>query len=376
MTDQNGKVVTREKLFEQAWESPISQLAKAYGISDVGLAKICKRMEIPRPPRGYWSKLKVGRAPLKPRLRPVSESGQERIVITPTPAGQRHTALAEAPEIISVPESLLDPHRLTARSQAALENSKPDERGIIVLRNKSCLDIRVTRVSIDRACRIMDALLKALNARGYRVTVGEGNKAKTVVMVDGEALEIGIDEKISRTNHVLTRAEEARYGRSFRIPPRYDYFSTGILSLRLHNATYCGRQQWADGTRQKVEECLGTVIQALQQAAQQKKVQREEDERRRKAWEEEAEHQRERQRLARLEVQRAEKLNADTNAWVQATRIRRYVVELERVTNPVPNLKSWIAWARSYADTIDPLRSPQKLVFAPDPTSLFSLLDD
>jgi len=110
--------------------------------------------------------------------------------------------------------------------------------------------------------------------------------------------------------------------------------------------------------------------------AQQKKAQREEDERRRKAWEEEAEFQRKRQRLARLEAQRAEKLNADATALVQATRIRRYVVELERVTSTVPNLKGWIAWAKSYADTIDPLRSPQKLVFAPDPTSLFSLLDD
>ena len=375
MTDQKGHVVARDTLFEQVWETPISQLSKAYGISDVGLAKICKRMEIPRPPRGYWSKLKVGKAPLKPQLRPISESGQERIMITPTPAGQRQTAPGEAPEIIPVPESLVDPHRLTARSQAALEKGKPDERGIIVPRNKICLDIRVTRASIDRACRIMDALLKALNARGYRVTVGEGDKVKTVVMVDGEALEIGVDEKIRRTDHVLTPAEEARYGRSFRIPPRYDYFSTEILSLRLHNATYYGRQQWADGTRQKVEECLGTVIQALQLAAQQKKVQREENERRRKAWEEEAERQRERQRLARLEAQRAEKLNADANAWIQAARIRRYVVELDKVTSTVPDLKGWIAWARSYADTIDPLRSPQKLVFAPDPTSLFSLLD-
>ena len=141
-------------------------------------------------------------------------------MIMPTPIGQRNTAPAETPAIIPVPASLLDPHRLTARSHAALEKGKPDERGIIMSRNKICLDIRVTRASIDRACRIMDALLKALNARGYRVTVGEKDKVKTVVLVDGEALEIGIDEKIRRTNHVLTRAEEARYGRSIRIPPR------------------------------------------------------------------------------------------------------------------------------------------------------------
>ena len=35
-------------------------LAKKYNISDVGLAKICKKMEIPRPGRGFWAKATNG----------------------------------------------------------------------------------------------------------------------------------------------------------------------------------------------------------------------------------------------------------------------------------------------------------------------------
>lgn len=40
------KTVTREQLYEQVWEMPMSQLAKEYGLSDVGLAKICKKLDI------------------------------------------------------------------------------------------------------------------------------------------------------------------------------------------------------------------------------------------------------------------------------------------------------------------------------------------
>jgi hypothetical protein len=42
------------------WKTPITRLAKEYGLSDVGLAKICKKHDIPRPPRGYWAKKEGG----------------------------------------------------------------------------------------------------------------------------------------------------------------------------------------------------------------------------------------------------------------------------------------------------------------------------
>ena len=60
--------VARRKLYEQLWSIPASQLAILYGISDVGLAKVCKRYRIPRPPRGYWAKLKAGKPVKKPAL--------------------------------------------------------------------------------------------------------------------------------------------------------------------------------------------------------------------------------------------------------------------------------------------------------------------
>ena len=50
-------VLTREQLYEKVWSQSITSLAKQWGISDVGLAKICKRYNIPRPGLCIWGRL-------------------------------------------------------------------------------------------------------------------------------------------------------------------------------------------------------------------------------------------------------------------------------------------------------------------------------
>jgi hypothetical protein len=53
-------IVRREDLYEQVWSTPLRTLAQQYGLSDVGLAKTCKRMKVPVPGRGYWAKKAAG----------------------------------------------------------------------------------------------------------------------------------------------------------------------------------------------------------------------------------------------------------------------------------------------------------------------------
>ena len=50
---------TREQLYEAIWSKPCVKLAAELEISDVGLAKTCRRMGIPRPSRGYTTQLIV-----------------------------------------------------------------------------------------------------------------------------------------------------------------------------------------------------------------------------------------------------------------------------------------------------------------------------
>ena len=44
------KTITRKQLYDKVWSTPMTAIAKEYGLSDVGMAKLCKRHEIPRPP--------------------------------------------------------------------------------------------------------------------------------------------------------------------------------------------------------------------------------------------------------------------------------------------------------------------------------------
>jgi hypothetical protein len=43
---ENSKKISRKELYNQVWITPMSQLAQSYRISDVGLAKICKKHNI------------------------------------------------------------------------------------------------------------------------------------------------------------------------------------------------------------------------------------------------------------------------------------------------------------------------------------------
>ncbi len=58
--------LTRETRYKQVWRRPMRQVAAELGISDVALKKICPRMEIPTPLRGYWRRRELGYEPKVP----------------------------------------------------------------------------------------------------------------------------------------------------------------------------------------------------------------------------------------------------------------------------------------------------------------------
>lgn len=61
-------VFTRQQLYELVWSGPIPTLAKSLSISDVGLAKACRRGDIPLPPRGHWARPNAGKRVIRPAL--------------------------------------------------------------------------------------------------------------------------------------------------------------------------------------------------------------------------------------------------------------------------------------------------------------------
>lgn len=47
---------TPEELLSLVWEMPTVRVAERFGVSDVAIAKRCKKYGIEKPPRGYWTK--------------------------------------------------------------------------------------------------------------------------------------------------------------------------------------------------------------------------------------------------------------------------------------------------------------------------------
>jgi hypothetical protein len=72
--------ISRRDLYELIWSEPTTALARRFGISDVGLAKVCRRSDIPSPPRGYWAKVAAGDTVHRPELPERADLGCKSIV--------------------------------------------------------------------------------------------------------------------------------------------------------------------------------------------------------------------------------------------------------------------------------------------------------
>jgi hypothetical protein len=74
MNDLQDIKKMRAKLYEDVWAEPMTAVALKYGLSDNGVRKRCKSLNIPLPPFGYWAKIKAGKpAAERPPLPPFDE---------------------------------------------------------------------------------------------------------------------------------------------------------------------------------------------------------------------------------------------------------------------------------------------------------------
>ncbi len=143
----------REDLYEQVWSEPMVRVANRYGISDVALAKICRKMDIPVPPRGYWRRIETGRRPPRPPLRKLRPGVRRAVELTvrpdspDTPTSDPEVEAQEAFERdaenrIRVPRQLADPHPLVNRLATVLRKARPGLFGTVRAFGEKCLDVR------------------------------------------------------------------------------------------------------------------------------------------------------------------------------------------------------------------------------------------
>ncbi|SRR5260221_6457590 len=368
----------RNTLYEQVWSQPILILAKSYGVSNVGLAKICRRLRVPLPWRGYWAKVSNGESIKRPALSTLRPGEQEEYVVERWAKakldGERKAAFdraaaseKEPEQMVAVPTDLDDAHKLVVQAEKSLRHGRRDDHGRLMPRSPGRLHIRVTPECLDRALRIMDALLKALEVRGYASSAGAEENGSTTVVVLGESLGITMEEVLDCTEHVLTRKEQAekeKYSWMYS-KPTYDYTASGKLALRIVGSpATTGRRTWADGSKQKLEFCLNQFIAALVRVAEDQLAHTLELERERREWQEQERQKLEQQRRKEEQRQRVESLTQQVDNWDRSRKIREFIAEMRELElssskktwkiGEVP-LAEWVEWALRYADKIDPV---------------------
>lgn len=339
------------ELYQRIWEKPIQALAKEFGLSDVGLAKICKRHNIPNPERGYWAKLYAGQKIKKPLL-PGPTKGNDIIRIGKVEPVERAPKEEAAPCPIAVPEILKAPHPLIEMAKKSMVFSSTAPCLSMSSRETRCLAIRASKSSFPRALRIMDAIIKAIEKEGFFVRIKEDGK--TYLVVNDEEVDVLLRESSKRTQVALDPKRDSfliRLGETH----RFDYTPSGKLHLELGRSSGL-RSIWQDTGKRPLESALSDFVESIKQHAEvyrQHRIQRIERERR--SFEEVARRHEESRRENELKRQ------LDNFTYCKA--VREYVQSLREgviaATGQQPQGKAaeWIAWIESHVNKHDAVKN-------------------
>src|ERR1700756_2992779 len=117
----------RVELYEKVWATPMRTLAKEFGLSDVGLAKICRKHNIPVPPVGFWRRKETGYKVNRPLMRPVKDGPEHLDIYIRERLRPEFEELARqsAPKIAIATDIS---HPLVLRSEKLLNRGKLNQR--------------------------------------------------------------------------------------------------------------------------------------------------------------------------------------------------------------------------------------------------------
>lgn len=201
------EVWNREELYNEIWEQPLVKVAAKYGISAVMLGKVCRKLQIPLPGRGYWAKKEFGKSverfplkeaqnlPVVQRFKQMPSEPQATLVPPPEPTDSEYRRILEIESQTTAINPETKRHKLVAATAKSLAGAKPDNRGILQARwDQSCLDVRVSKNTLDRALNILNAVIESLEAEGFPVRVRSGRHS-TVAQALGHDVPFSIVEK-------------------------------------------------------------------------------------------------------------------------------------------------------------------------------------
>ncbi len=363
--------LTRDQLYELVWTTPIRQLAPTFGISDVALTKLCRRLGIPTPGRGYWAQKAAGASPHRTPLPPPSPG--QRLAPVSVGAHRPPPSKETPPRLqVPVPRTLRKAHEAIRALALALPDTAVDEHGRLTVRGASGSTFVVTMELHRRALLVLDGLAHALVSRGHEVALREDGVGKQKLLtlaaiVDGHTIALSMVEPLVRSGRPR-EDEEGEEGQNEGLwGPKYNHAPAGSLRLSVLEARI-GRDAWADTPTRPLDDQLGSIVLAIEaEAGRRAGLERQEEERRHAAEVRRLREEEEARmvRLREVQAQRMAALEEDLQTmaarWAAARQIEDFVSAAEQVL--VGALRdeaaaAWLGWARQCAQRLDPLSDP------------------
>lgn len=300
----------RSELYARVWSTPMTQLAAELGISDVGLAKACRRHAVPAPPRGYWAKLRAGQKPAQiplptPELDiavhfatsdPEERMRQKAMERKRSDELKAHAETAVAGVVVKFAENLNDAHPLVKATQRysdripklveqykrrginAWSVTKPEDRppsdsyGRYNFLHRGLLDITASLDSMDWVLRFHSTIFNGLVAGGMVIARRESPVRRQGGQSDGPAIEakfkgetftIGFSQGYRR---VLLDSAEIAKKKEEPWTREYEHRPSEKLTFSILGTEYGARKTW-QGSQEKlqgqVEEIVRTAFQLV-----------------------------------------------------------------------------------------------------------------
>jgi len=413
LSDSSEGPVSREALYEMVWSEPMLRVAARFGVSSSYMARVCTLLSVPRPERGYWAKLAVGKAPKQPPL-PGPRPGDplewtrdgalpKRARSLPKPPDQKPTRKR------AVRRQLSDGHPLFNGAKPLFEAGRLSWHGKYLKPAKKLLvDLVVTQTGLDKAIAFSNELFLALEARDHRVVIapnaerfhradvderenpGKGHHHNnlwspmrcTVVYIGTVAIGLTVIE--------MSEAAEARYvnGEYVRltdfVPKRrgryaQDYgwtsthdFPTGRLCLQAYSPYPRANwtQQWRETPSRALSGRIPAIVRELEKATveiarlveegeRQAEIERQRWEAQREQWRREEEAR----RAAKALKDSKEDLLHVIDTWAEAKRLEEFFADAERRAQDLPD--------EQRERTIERLRRARALIGSTDALERF-----
>ena len=373
--------LTREQLYERVWTTPLVQLAQEFGITDVAIAKTCKRLNVPTPPRGYWAKLAAGQQPRKSPL-PKAPIVEQRQGLAAETAKQLHSAnpptevlAIQKLERIELPADNRSLHPVARELRTALLAATPGQDGKLHINDRIDVpSVSVSKKAVDAVTRSFDAILSELETRGVEFRKFRGKYGHPSFHCGRYPTSLSIEELIETIKREPNAQEKRRPSSEWQLTSQQP---SGRFRFSLGTDRYYSRSSditLIQKSDVSLEEITAQVIEKIwdffvssEKAHLESEERWKQDQAKEKIRREEEKKEQHQQTLEDIANRRRENLIRAAQWWRLHNATADFVNHCEQRWNSesgtlTPAQETWLAWARSNLTAL----SPQQIDY-PDP---------